>query len=132
MTTRTHTRSLMLTSTLAGAVLLAIAGCGKPADQAGMPAPNATTMPTPNATALPTPSTPLGAAIDDTALTTKVKTALLGDASIKGLTVSVETIQGDVRLSGFVESQAQIDQALKVAKGVDGVKSVRNELSLKK
>ena len=132
MLIRTPIRSLLWSSTLTGVVLLTIAGCNKPQDQAGMPAPNTSAMPSPSTTPLPSATTPLGAAVDDTALTAKVKTALLDDATMKGLPVKVETVQGDVRLSGFVESQAQIDQALKIAKAVEGVKSVKSELSLKK
>jgi osmotically-inducible protein OsmY len=67
----------------------------------------------------------------DTALTTKVKAALLGEKNLKSLPISVETTKGVVTLSGDVISTAQIDQAVDVAKHVEGVKDVHNALELK-
>ena len=58
----------------------------------------------------------------DTVITGKVKAALLADSNVKGTDISVETNQGDVTLSGTVASQAQIDDALRIARGIDGVK----------
>ena len=132
MTTTRSTRFLLSSSTLAGLLLISIAGCGKPADPLAMPPSGTVATPPPSTAATPSAGATVGAAIDDTVLTTKVKTALMDEASMKSLAVSVETIKGDVRLSGFVDNQAQIDQALKVARGVEGVKSVKNELTVKK
>lgn len=70
--------------------------------------------------------------IDDTVITTKVKSALLADNEIKGTDINVETNKGEVMLSGFVNNQAQIDKAMKVANAVDGVKKVENKMSVKK
>jgi hyperosmotically inducible protein len=70
--------------------------------------------------------------VDDTVITTKVKSALLADSDIKGLDVSVETSQGVVSLSGAVNNQTQIDRAAKIASGVEGVVSVLNNLTIKK
>ena len=64
----------------------------------------------------------------DSAITTMVKAALLRDSKIKGADISVETKQGEVILSGFVDSPRQADEALKVAKSVDGVKRVTNKM----
>lgn len=73
-----------------------------------------------------------GGAIDDSAITAKVKSALIDDSATKGGDIKVETRGGVVQLSGFVSSQAQKDAATKVAKSVSGVKSVNNGLGVKK
>lgn len=72
-----------------------------------------------------------GAMIDDSIVSTKVKTALLADAEIKGTDIVVETNKGEVLLSGFVKSQAQVDKAVKVAGGIEGVKKVNNKMTVK-
>ncbi|MEI7968623.1 MAG: BON domain-containing protein [Betaproteobacteria bacterium] len=72
-----------------------------------------------------------GEYIDDTVITTKVKTAIFGDASLKAGEINVETFKGVVQLSGFVNSQADIDKAVSVARGVKGVQSVRNDMRVK-
>jgi hyperosmotically inducible protein len=74
----------------------------------------------------------VGNKIDDTVVTTKVKTALLADASIKSADIMVVTRKGEVQLSGFVNNQAQIDRALVVTQGVEGVAKVGNDMSIKK
>lgn len=73
----------------------------------------------------------MGTQIDDSVVTSSVKTALLADAAIKSFDVSVETRKGTVQLSGFVDTQAQIDQAVAVTRGVSGVSAVENGLALK-
>jgi hyperosmotically inducible protein len=72
-----------------------------------------------------------GTVIDDTVVTTKVKTALLADSDIKGLGINVETSKGVVTLNGAVANQTQIDRAVQVASGVQGVSSVTNNLTIK-
>lgn len=72
-----------------------------------------------------------GTAIDDSVLTTKVKAALLADNQVKSTDISVETKQGEVLLSGFVDNEAQASRAIQVARGVDGVKNVNNKMSVK-
>jgi osmotically-inducible protein OsmY len=72
-----------------------------------------------------------GVYVDDQTITAKVKSALLGDPEVKGLQVKVETYNGVVQLSGFVDSPAQIPRAVELAKGVEGVKSVKNDLNLR-
>ena len=69
--------------------------------------------------------------LDDAWITTKVKTALLKEARLKGLEVSVETTKGTVVLSGDVANPEQIRQAETIAASIEGVKSVRNDLRLK-
>ena len=72
-----------------------------------------------------------GEYIDDTVLTTKVKAAVLNEPSLKSAEINVETFKGVVQLSGFVNSQADINKAVEVARGVKGVKSVKNDMRLK-
>lgn len=72
-----------------------------------------------------------GAMIDDSIVSTKVKTALLADEDIKGTDIVVETKKGEVLLSGFVKNQAQIDKAVQVASAVEGVKKVDNKMVVK-
>lgn len=136
-----------------GATLLAVlfaAGCERRATEAPASTDSTTTSPAPvtpapesTAPAAPSPmpenpvpasesSKSAGAVIDDTVITTKVKTALLADSDIKGLDVNVDTAQGVVTLNGAVNNQTQIDRAAKIAGEVEGVKSVVNNLSIKK
>ena len=72
-----------------------------------------------------------GEYIDDTVITTKVKTELANDNLLKSFQISVETRKGIVQLSGFVDSQYAVDQAGRIARGVEGVKSVENGLVAK-
>lgn len=72
-----------------------------------------------------------GEYVDDSAITTKVKSAMLGSSGLKSTDIHVETFRGVVQLSGFVDSEAQRDQAVRVAQGVDGVKSVKNDMRVK-
>lgn len=74
----------------------------------------------------------VGNKVDAGIITTKVKSALLGDPKINSLDITVVTRQDEVQLSGFVDNQAQIDRAVEVASGVDGVRKVSNQMSLKK
>lgn len=69
--------------------------------------------------------------IDDSYITTKVKAAILGESTLKSSEINVETFKGVVQLSGFVNSQADINKAVEVARGVKGVKSVNNDMRLK-
>jgi hyperosmotically inducible protein len=77
------------------------------------------------------PATTVGTDIDDTVVTTKVKSALLADDDVKGFDIKVETRKGMVMLSGFVDNQTQIDRALTVARGVEGVKGIENSMTVK-
>ena len=72
-----------------------------------------------------------GEYVDDSVITAKVKAAIYNDATLKVNEINVETFKGVVQLSGFVRSQADIDQAVKVAREVAGVKSVKNDMRLK-
>lgn len=79
----------------------------------------------------PAASITIGTEVDDAVLTTKVKSAMLADEYVKSLDIKVETFKGDVMLSGFVDTQAQMDRSVEVAKAVMGVRNVNNKLSLK-
>jgi len=115
---------VVLTITLIGA--LSIAACGKTDDKGPKPGtPETKSEPAPEA------KTTVGTDVDDSAITTKVKSALLADEIVKGLDIKVETHKGEVQLSGFVDNQTQIDRAISVTKGVEGVKNVDNKMSLK-
>jgi len=72
-----------------------------------------------------------GEYVDDTVITTKVKAAILNEPGLKSSEINVETFKGVVQLSGFVNSRADIDAATKVARGVAGVKDVKNNMQLK-
>jgi hyperosmotically inducible protein len=72
-----------------------------------------------------------GTQLDDTVITTKVKTAIMTDADARGADTSVQTRKGEVMLSGFADSQAQIDRQVALAKAVEGVQSVDNKLMIK-
>jgi osmotically-inducible protein OsmY len=69
--------------------------------------------------------------IDDTVITTSVKTAILNEPTLKVAEINVETYKGIVQLSGFVTKTNDIVMASKVAQGVNGVKSIKNSIRLK-
>lgn len=70
-------------------------------------------------------------AASDTAITTKVKADLIKEPNLESLGIHVETEKGVVMLSGFVNSKAEADKAVKVAKGVEGVTSVKSAIKVK-
>jgi hyperosmotically inducible protein len=72
-----------------------------------------------------------GEVIDDSVVTAKVKAALIADKNVKAHEVNVETREGVVQLSGFVDSTDAKSTAGEVARRVSGVKDVRNELQVK-
>lgn len=90
------------------AMLALLVGCASTADQEGT-----------------------GEYIDDTVITTKVKAAIFADENLQSAEINVETFKGVVQLSGFVGSQADITQAVRLARDVKGVKSVKNDMKLK-
>ena len=72
----------------------------------------------------------VGETIDDTTITTRVKTAMLNDPAVGGMRIDVDTYKGVVTLSGRVKSQGERDQALSLARRVDGVTEVKDALQL--
>jgi len=96
-------------ATLAGVVLMATAlGCASTAKQEGT-----------------------GEYVDDTVITGKVKAAIFNEPTLKSAEINVETFKGIVQLSGFVSSAAAENTAVVVARKVEGVKSVKNDMRLK-
>lgn len=71
-----------------------------------------------------------GTAIDDTAITTKIKAAIIGEPSLKVLQINVDTVNGMVTLTGTVDSVQSSDRAKELAGAVEGVKSVDNRLTV--
>jgi osmotically-inducible protein OsmY len=72
-----------------------------------------------------------GESIDDRATIARVKSALHNDAIYKYPQVDVACFKGSVQLSGFVDSRDQKDRAAEIAKTVEGVREVKNNISLK-
>lgn len=72
-----------------------------------------------------------GEYLDDSAITSKVKTSILGDSKLSVFQISVETFKGIVQLSGFVDSSQIAARAVELARTVRGVKSVNNNLIVK-
>jgi osmotically-inducible protein OsmY len=73
-----------------------------------------------------------GEYVDDSVITTKLKSQLAADDFLKSFEISVETYKGVVQLSGFVDTQLAVNRAGEIARGVQGVKSVKNNLNVKK
>jgi len=72
-----------------------------------------------------------GQYIDDTVITGKVKAVIFDDPITKASEINVETFKGVVQLSGFVSSQTAANRAVELARGVAGVKSVKNDMRIK-
>ncbi len=111
MTHRSET--LLLATALAAA--LVVGACSK------QPAPSAAAPTVPAA----------GANVSDIDVTEHVKTALRQNESLKGFDISVETLKGDVRLSGMLDSRAQIDEAIRIARAAEGAHAIHDELTVK-
>jgi hypothetical protein len=101
-------RIKILTTLLSTIVLLAVLGCASTRTHEGT-----------------------GEYVDDSVITTKVKAAIFNEPGLKVSEVRVETFKGVVQLSGFVNSRADIKDAVRVASAVGGVKSVTNDMQLK-
>jgi hyperosmotically inducible protein len=107
---------------VAAAVLLSagLGACGKsPNILATSSAASASVLDVPNA-----PN------VTDVDVTEHVKTALLQAESLKGMNISVQTLNGDVQLNGVVNSQAQIDDAVRIARAADGAHAVHDHLTI--
>jgi hyperosmotically inducible periplasmic protein len=72
-----------------------------------------------------------GEYIDDSVITAKVKTALLNSPEVSGLSIDVSTFRGEVQLSGFADTAEERAEAGKLARTVQGVRSVKNDIRVK-
>lgn len=72
-----------------------------------------------------------GQYVDDSVITAKVKAAVFDEATLKSAEINVETFKGVVQLSGFVNSQGDINKAVELARGIPGVTSVKNDMRVK-
>lgn len=105
-------RQLCAATTLA---LLGLGACGK------APEPTAANPPAPSATAN----------VSDIDVTEHVKTALSQTESLKGFDITAVALKGDVRLTGVVDSQSQIDEALRIGRTAEGAHTIHGELTIK-
>jgi len=112
---KTRIETLVLNTALASLLVVSAVGCSKPVDSLGMPA----------------TTTTVGTDIDDSVITSSVKSALLADSDIKSFDFKVETRKGEVLLSGYVDNQAQLDRATAATRAVKGVKNIQNNVVLK-
>jgi len=72
-----------------------------------------------------------GEYVDDSVITTKVKSLLAADDFLKSFQIGVETFKGVVQLSGFVNTQKAVDKAVEITRSVKGVTSIKNDLVVK-
>lgn len=72
-----------------------------------------------------------GAYIDDGTITTQIKSRMLSDPAVAGTSISVETLNGTVMLSGFAKSESEKAAAERIARDVNGVKSVKNAIAVR-
>jgi hyperosmotically inducible protein len=138
--TNTYKRTTLLAAILAGTAL-ATAGCGDrtPGQTVGQKMDRATDKVASSteratdkvASATERAATKTGAAVEDTAITTKVKSAVLAEPGLKTLQIGVDTKDGVVTLSGTVDTPVLKERAMQVAQQVDGVKSVVDNLAIK-
>lgn len=73
----------------------------------------------------------VGEYVDDATITTQVKSRMIENKQVDAAAISVETLNGTVMLSGFAKSATERSTAEQIARGVKGVKSVRNEIALR-
>ena len=113
-----HTRpGIHLVIAAAAAMTILLGGCGKAPPEATATAPAASAA---------------AGHIADIDVTSNVRTALRQNADLKGFDIGVETLNGDVRLVGVLDNQAQIDAAIKLARAADGAHTIHDELTVKK
>jgi hyperosmotically inducible periplasmic protein len=115
-------------------VTLGLTACNKPADV------TVTVPAAPAQAPAPTPPSPMPASspasmdnptMTDVDITQQVKMALEGSSMLQGMVITVQTTKGDVSLTGTVNSQAQVDEANRIARATAGVSMVRDQLSIK-
>jgi osmotically-inducible protein OsmY len=104
MTFTRRFQSAIAQSLIAGTLLVSVVACAPTATREGT-----------------------GEYVDDSVITTKVKAAYAADPTVKATQVQVETFKGTVQLSGFVDSPESARRAVELARGIKGVKSVKND-----
>jgi len=72
-----------------------------------------------------------GTYIDDSTITSKIKSKMIGDNTVKAHEINVDTFQGNVQLNGFVDNESQRQRAEQIARNTSGVVSVQNNLQLR-
>jgi len=105
----------LLLAAAAALAAMALGGCSKAPD-----------------TIVANPTGSAAANVSDIDVTEHVQTTLRQTESLKGSNITVVTLKGDVRLIGMLDSQTQIDEALRIAKAADGAHAIHDELTLKK
>ncbi|MEO8119194.1 MAG: BON domain-containing protein [Rhodoferax sp.] len=73
----------------------------------------------------------VGAYVDDTAITTRVKARFIENKDVDASSIRVETLNGTVMLSGFAKNTTERNTAEGLARGVNGVKSIKNEIAVR-
>ena len=126
---KVHATNLVQGLALACAASILLSGCGNRQEEARAPA--AGPMAPAASTTAPPPGTTVGTEIDDSVVTARVRSALLADPDVKSLEIKVETRKGQVQLSGFVDTQARIENAIALTRKVEGVTGVENGMRLK-
>lgn len=121
--------SEVLATALAATLAVAVVGCERRTTTSTGPGGETRTTTTvePSTTAQKA-----AAKIDDAAITGKIKSAMVAEPGLKAMQVNVDTKDGVVTLTGNVDSQQDIDRAREIAQKTDGVKSVNNQLTVKK
>lgn len=107
------TRKTLLGLSFVAAVACGVAGCDRHASTASAPQPGSVTQ------------------VADADVSSKVKMALASDDVLKSFDITVETLKGDVKLKGEVNDQTQIDRAREIARRVEGVRAIHDELTVK-
>jgi hyperosmotically inducible protein len=126
------TRKQLLAVFAAGTVLFA-AGCDQRTTTSSTPSapPMTSTTTTPPANTMASAGQTVGAKVDDATITTKVKAALMAEPGLRSLAIDVDTRDNVVTLNGTVGSQDLKQRAMQVAQGVEGVRSVSDNLVVK-
>lgn len=119
--------------TLAAAIASAfvLAACDQRNNSAAAPRTDTTTATAPATQKMAAATDKVAVVVDDSALTAKVKAALLAEPGLKSLQISVDTKNAAVTLSGSVDSPASRDRAKEVASSVAGVSTVVDQLTIK-
>lgn len=107
-----HTKLFILSTTLIAITM--ISGCNKPQESTATK-----------------PMSVVSTEVKDSEVTRNVKTALQLDEKIKDLDITVATLKGDVKLTGFADNQSQIDYVHQLVRSIQGVHTIHDELSIK-